>query len=84
MAACATQTFSGVTQARFECLVEKANAAGISISGNSGQASQNGIAIRWLFDPAAQTLELQCMDSPFFISCGMLNSRIHDLVDSCP
>jgi hypothetical protein len=84
MGACATQTFSGVTQARFDCLVQKAAAAGIAIAGDVGQASKDGITIRWQFDPAGQTLELQCTDSPFFLPCGTINAKIHDLVDACP
>jgi hypothetical protein len=84
MSACATQTFTGITQARFNCLVQKAQANGISISGNVGQDTKDGITIRWKFDPAGQTLELQCMSSPFFISCGMVNSQIHQIVDGCP
>ena len=84
MAACATQTFTGITQSRFDCLVQKAQAAGIAISGNSGVASQDGITIRWQFDPGAQTLELQCTGTPFFLSCGTINGEIHNIVDECP
>jgi len=83
MSACATQTFSGITQAGFDCLVTKADAAGITISGNSGEATKDGIRIRWLYSPEQQSLELQCLDSPFFISCGSINSKIHDMVDEC-
>ena len=84
MAACETQTFSGMTQTRFDCLVQKAQTAGIEIAGNSGVASKNGISVRWQFDPVGQTLELQCTDSPFFLSCGTINEKIQDLVDACP
>jgi hypothetical protein len=84
MGQCATQIFDGVTQARFDCLVQKAQAAGIVIAGNSGSESREGVTIRWAFDPAAETLELQCTHSPFIISCGTINGKIHDLVDECP
>lgn len=85
MASCATQTFSGITPARFQCLTQKAQAAtGIKIAGNSGEASKDGVKIRWLYDPTAQSLELQCTKAPIFISCGIINGKIHDLVDSCP
>ncbi len=83
MSACAVQTFQTVTQAHFDCLVQKASGWGIIISGIEGQSSKDGITVRWKFDPASQTLELQCLDSPFFLSCGLINNRIHDLVDSC-
>ena len=84
MAACATQIFSGITQARFDCLMQKAQTAGIAIAGNAGVGNKDGITIRWQFDPAGQTLELQCTGSPFFLSCGTINGKIHDLVDACP
>jgi hypothetical protein len=87
MSSCATQTFSGITPARFQCLTQKAQAAtGIKITGNSGEASKDGVEIRWLYDPAGQTLELQCTKAPapIFISCGIINGKIHDLVNSCP
>ena len=81
--ACATQLFSGITQARFDCLVQKAQAAGIAIAGDVGVANKDGITIRWQFDPVGETLEMQCTDSPFFLSCGTINGKIHDLVDAC-
>ena len=83
MSACAVQTFQAVTQAHFDCLVQKASGWGIIVSGIEGQSSKDGITVRWKFDAASQTLELQCLDSPFFLSCGLINNRIHDLVDSC-
>lgn len=84
MAVCAAQVFSGITQQRFDCLMQKAAASGISINGNQGQASHSGVTVSWSFDPISQTLELQCLAAPFFVSCGMINGRLHDLVDSCP
>jgi hypothetical protein len=83
MAGCETQTFSAITQARFDCLVLKAQASGITITGNSGEASKDGVTIRWEFDPTGQTLELQCTDAPFFVPCGMINGKINELVDGC-
>ena len=84
MAECATQTFSGITQARFDCLVSKAQSAGIAITGNVGVASKDGVTVRWQFDPVGETLELQCTASPFFISCETINGQIQSLVGQCP
>jgi hypothetical protein len=84
MSSCAAQLFSGFTVEHFTCLVAKANAAGIDISGNAGSASRDGVTVAWVFDPGAQTLSIQCTSAPFFVSCGAINSKIHDLVDSCP
>jgi hypothetical protein len=84
MSSCATQLFDGITQTRFDCLVNKANDAGIAIAGNAGEASQDGVTIRWLYDPAKESLELQCTSAPFFLPCGTINGRIHDMVNECP
>jgi hypothetical protein len=81
---CAAQVFSGITDARFQCLVAKASANGIAISGNSGSASKDGITIAWNFDPGSQTLTLQCTATPFFLPCSVINGKIHEMVDACP
>lgn len=41
MSACATQTFQPITQSRFDCLVQKAAASGIVITGIEGQTSKD-------------------------------------------
>jgi len=84
MSACETQTVQNFTQARFDCLVQKAAASGIVISGNEGQASKDGITIRWNFDSVNQTIEVQCIDAPFLLPCGIINSNIQNLLASCP
>lgn len=43
---CAIQIFENGTQARLDCLTQKANSAGTAIGGDAGQASKDGIAIR--------------------------------------
>jgi len=88
MAACAAQVFSGVTQARFDCLKQTAATHGIVIGGNQGQTVVNhGIVhatISWNYDPAAQTLTLQYLNPGFLAPCDKVNGMLHDLVDSCP
>ena len=83
MSECAAQVFSGVTQNQFTCLSGKAEAQGIPIAGNSGSASKDGISISWEFNPEAGTLTIQCTASPFYVTCGTINAKVHDLVDSC-
>jgi hypothetical protein len=83
MAGCDPQTFTGFTQAQFDCLVQKAATAGIAISGNSGSGEQRGIAMSWSYDPATQTLTLHCTDKPIFLTCGMINGQVQNLVSSC-
>jgi hypothetical protein len=81
---CATQIFRNFDQTRFDCVVQRAAGLGVVIDANEGQASKDGITIRWKFDPAGKTLEVQCLAAPFFLSCGQVNHRIHDEVDGCP
>jgi len=75
--------FNDFDRSKFDCLVQKATAAGVAIQGDQGEVSKDGITIRWSFDPQTRVLTLQCTDSPFFLPCGTINSKIHDLVDSC-
>jgi hypothetical protein len=83
MGNCAAQLFENITNEQFTCILGKAQAAGINITGNAGTASADGITIVWNFDSAAQTLSIQCTAAPFLVPCGTINSRIHDIVDSC-
>jgi hypothetical protein len=83
MGSCAAQIFTNISSDQFACLVGKANAAGIAISGNVGNASKDGITIQWSFDAGANTLTIQCTSSPFLVPCGTINSKIDELVDSC-
>ena len=70
-----------MTQDRFDALAERGRASGIAINGNSGSAVKDGITVRWLYDADAETLELQCMDLPFFIPCAVVMAKIRELVD---
>ena len=83
MSSCPAQLFDNVTQPQFDCLSQKAKAAGIDIVGNTGTACKDGITMEWAFDPAAATLSIQCTSSPIFPPCSVINSKIHSLVESC-
>ena len=83
MAGCEVQTFSGMTQEHFACLLQEAQSSGINISGNSGTASRDGITLTWNYDPASQVLTVQCTDKPVFLMCGVITSQISDLVNNC-
>jgi hypothetical protein len=79
---CAKQTFTGLTPDQFAALAAKANASGLALSGNVGQASKSGFKVTWNYDPTAEVLEIQCVSAPFLVPCSTINGRIHDLVDS--
>ena len=81
--ACAKQIFGQITQQHFGLILGKATQAGLPLVGNSGQASKGGFTVIWHYDPATQQLEIQCLGAPFLVPCSMVNSKIHDLVDSC-
>jgi hypothetical protein len=83
MSACATQVFNNVNASVWNCLVQKAAGYGITISGDSGEASKDGFTVRWDYDPNSGTLQLQCTDSPWWAPCSTINGKIHDLVDGC-
>jgi hypothetical protein len=83
MGACAAQVFNGITREKFTCLQQKAAEQGISIDGDQGVTSKDSVTAQWDFDEENQTLTIQCTSSPFFLTCGKINSTIHDFVDSC-
>lgn len=83
MGQCAAQVFAGVSPEKFSCLQGKAAGQGISIGGNQGSASKDGITVTWDYEVDSQTLTIQCTEAPFFLSCGTINSKIHDFLDSC-
>lgn len=80
MGQCAAQVFQNITPEQFATLIDKANAAGITITGNSGSASKLGIDVSWNYDPEVQQLNIQCTHVPFFVSCNDVNLKIQGLV----
>jgi hypothetical protein len=76
----APQLFNNISPAQFAVLQEKASAAGIPISGNSGTAAKMGVEVAWTYTPDSQQLSLHCLKTPFFISTDNVNQKIKDLV----
>lgn len=74
------QVFSGVTPVQFAKLIEKGKAAGIEISGNSGQAGKLGIEVAWNYSEDTQQLELTCLRAPFFVSADDVNAKLRTMV----
>jgi hypothetical protein len=81
MSQCAAQTFSNVTADKWLVLQTKAAADNISLNGASGETTQEGFTFTWQYDAASATLTIQCLNHPFWASCGSVNDKIHDLVD---
>lgn len=77
------QIFSSITPGHYTKLVEKANAAGIDLSGNTGKASKFGVEVAWNYAPETQQLTLQCLKTPFFVKTEEVNSKLRELVQNC-
>ena len=82
MGACATQTFSNVQAAEWDCLKVKAASAGFSISSDRGSHSAAGLTVEWNYDPSAATLSVTCIDRPWFLSCSTINGKVHELIEN--
>jgi hypothetical protein len=74
------QLFHNISPAQFALLQQKAGAAGIPISGNSGSASKMGVEVAWNYSPDSGQLSLHCLKTPFFISANDVDKKIRDLV----
>ncbi|MGA8090184.1 MAG: hypothetical protein WCA10_23130 [Terracidiphilus sp.] len=81
MAASTPQVFSGITPAKYAKLIEKANTAGVAMSGNSGRASRMGVEVEWNYSAEKQELVLTCLRTPIFMSAGNVNARLQELVN---
>ena len=76
----AKHVFQGITPDKYALLVEKARAAGIELSGNSGTASKFGVEIAWNYSPESQELTLQCLKAPFIMKKADVDAKIETLV----
>ena len=74
------QVFTGIAPAQYATLMQKAQAAGFSLSGNSGTASKFGVEVAWNYSPEARELTLHCLRTPFFLSGEEVNARLKALV----
>ena len=85
MGSCAKQTFSNVTAAQFTCICQQIESQfGIALPGDSGQITQSGFTVEWDYNRQTQEFDVQCLDSPIFVSCGRISQAIHTVVDGCP
>jgi len=82
MSQCAAQTFNNITPDKWLALQAKAAADNINLNGVSGETTQQGFTFTWQYDAASAILTIQCLNHPFWASCGAVNGKIHDLVDS--
>lgn len=84
MSACDPQTFNNVTSTAWDCLVQKAESSGLPIIvGHKGEASKDGFTVTWNYNPEAESLVIQCIDSPWWAPCSVIDSKINELVGGC-
>jgi hypothetical protein len=77
---CAPQVFSGITPEQYASLLQKAQAAGFALSGNSGTASKFGVEVAWNYSSGTQELTFQCLRTPFFMKAEDVDAKIKSLV----
>ena len=82
MSACAMLAFNNMTLEAWKCVQDAAAQYGVT-SADSGQQTVHGFTVAWSYDAGAQTLHIQCLDSPFFVSCATINAHINDVVEKC-
>jgi hypothetical protein len=82
LSACAAQTFHNIIPEKWFALKAKAAQNNISLIGDAGQATQQGFTFSWQYDAATATLTIQCLDHPFWATCGSINSRVHDIIEA--
>jgi hypothetical protein len=74
------QAFSNITPEHYAAIVQKASAAGIDLTGNSGIASNFGVEVQWNYSPESRELTLQVLTTPFFLSAESVEKRIKAVV----
>jgi hypothetical protein len=74
------QVFSGITPEQYASLIQKARAAGIELSGNSGTASKFDVEVAWNYSPEAQKLTIRCLHTPFLVRPAEVQAKLRKLV----
>jgi hypothetical protein len=82
--ACDPLRYSGVDASKWACAKETISSEyGISVESDRGEESKSGFRLTWIYEASAQTLQIQCLDKPFLIPCGVVNNRIGALAEKC-
>jgi hypothetical protein len=73
--------FANITPEQYGALIQKASAAGINLTGNSGTASNFGVEVTWNYSPEGRELTIQCLGTPFFLTSESVDARIKAMVE---
>ena len=83
MSACAMLTYNNMSDEAWNCIVAAVAPYGITPTSDTGTASSNGFEVWWNYDRANRVLLLQCLDSPFWLSCSLINGHINEVIENC-
>jgi hypothetical protein len=76
---CEEITIEGVHEELYTKLLAEATAAGAGFEGT--KASLGGLEFDWNYDGVADVLHVTCTKKPFYVTCGVVESKIRDLVE---
>lgn len=75
-------TFFGISRAIFHRLCRKASQRGIHVVTPTGEAVKNGIRIQWKYDPISEELEVECVQTPFWMDPVRINSDLREEIEA--
>ncbi|SEB47372.1 hypothetical protein SAMN04489761_0924 [Tenacibaculum sp. MAR_2009_124] len=82
MGACSRQTFNNVSETSWDKIKNAVKSElGIVIASNKGQESKDGFTISWNYIPSNQELDIQAVNSPWYVPCSLINNKIHELIE---
>ena len=80
MSACPEIVATGVHPENYQTLLATAKSQGLDLSGETGSTTFQGLDFTWTYDPAGESLTIQCTGKPIFVPCSMIESRIRALL----
>ena len=80
MAQSAPRVFNGITPENYATLIQRAQSAGLNLTGNSGKATKFGVEVSWKYLPESQELTIQCLGTPFYVKPEQVSAKIQSLV----
>ncbi len=83
MSACDKLSFNDITPAVWQRAIAAAAEYGVAVTANAGDGTARGFTVAWNYEPVAQTVSLQCTDSPFWAPCGVINNKLTEVVNAC-
>ncbi|HEX2080709.1 MAG TPA: hypothetical protein VHG08_23595 [Longimicrobium sp.] len=82
--ACPTITLSGIDQAVWECIRQRASSSGISIPpGDSGTINTPEAEVEYAWDAAGESLAVTVVRKPAWIACELIESRVRQAAAGC-